>query len=72
VHASELAQGHTITIDDSADVADVLRTMKEHQIRRLPVLDRNHQLVGMIAQADVARALNNSDVGELVDIISRD
>ena len=72
VHASELAQGHTITIDEDADVTDVLRTMKEHQIRRLPVLDGNHGLVGMIAQADVARAVNDSDVGEVVDAISRD
>jgi CBS domain-containing protein len=70
VHASELAQGEVITIHADADAAEVLRTMKEHQVRRLPVID-NDQLVGVVAQADVARALGHSEVGDLLDALSR-
>jgi CBS domain-containing protein len=71
VHASELAQGKPVTIDADADAAEILRTMKEHKVRRLPVIE-NHRLVGVVAQADVARALDDPQVGELLDVLSRD
>jgi CBS domain-containing protein len=57
----------TIGADDS--VEEALRTMKEHKVRRLPVID-GHELVGMVSQGDVAINLPNDKVGELVDAIS--
>jgi CBS domain-containing protein len=68
--AGDLAQGKPVTIgaDDSAEEA--LRTMAEHQVRRLPVID-GHRLVGILAQADVARALPHNAVGDVVEDISR-
>ncbi|MFJ3582239.1 CBS domain-containing protein [Streptomyces sp. NPDC090127] len=67
--AGELAQGEAVTIgaDDEAD--EILRTMKEHEVRRLPVID-GHTLVGVVAQADVARALPNPQVGDLLEALS--
>jgi CBS domain-containing protein len=69
VHAGELAQGEAVTIgaDDSAE--DIMRTMSEHKVRRLPVID-GHDLVGIVAQADVARALKDPKVGDLVTALS--
>lgn len=69
--AGELAQGEAVTIgaDDSADV--ILHTMTEHKVRRLPVID-GHDLVGMIAQADVARAMPEATVGDLLEALSTD
>jgi len=69
VHASELAQGEVVTIgaDDTAE--EIMRTMSEHKVRRLPVID-GHDLVGMVAQADVARALEHPEVGDLVAALS--
>ena len=69
VTAGELAQGKPVTIgaDDSED--EILRTMGQHKVRRLPVID-GHDLVGIVAVADVARALSDRPVGELVDAIS--
>jgi len=43
--------------------------MSSHQVRRLPVID-GHDLVGIVAIADVARALPDSPVGDLIDAIS--
>jgi CBS domain-containing protein len=57
----------TIGADDSADEA--IRTMKDHAVRRLPVIDGD-RLVGMVSQADIARALPDKKVGDLVGSIS--
>jgi CBS domain-containing protein len=57
----------TIGADDSAEEA--IRTMKDHAVRRLPVIDGT-ELVGMVSQADIARALPDAKVGDLVGEIS--
>lgn len=67
--AGELAQGKPVTIGADDSVEDALETMKNHRVRRLPVID-GHELIGMLAQADVARNLKDASVGDLVDIIS--
>ena len=66
--AGQLAQGKPITIDAEADTDEVLRAMEEHKIRRLPVID-NHQLVGMISEADLARRLPEEKVGHFVETV---
>jgi CBS domain-containing protein len=66
---SEFAQGKPVTIGADDDTTEILRTMSEHKVRRLPVID-GHQLVGIVAVADVARALPDSPVGDLIDAIS--
>ena len=62
--------GNTVTIgaDDSLD--DALETMKKHQVRRLPVID-GQKMVGIIAQADVAREAGDSATGDMVKKISQ-
>ncbi|MBL1098427.1 CBS domain-containing protein [Streptomyces coffeae] len=66
--AGQLEQGKPITIDADADAGQVLRTMEEHKIRRLPVID-NHRLVGMISEADLARRLPDEQVGHFVEAV---
>lgn len=68
--AGQLARGKPVTIgaDDSIEAA--MRTMAEHQVRRLPVID-GHKLVGIIAQADIARAMPEKKTGDLVHEVSR-
>jgi CBS domain-containing protein len=69
VLAGDLAQGKPVTIGADDDAAEILRTMGEHQVRRLPVID-GHQLVGIVALADVAKALSDRKVGDLLDAIT--
>ena len=69
VRAGELARGKPVTIGADDPVDEALAMMKEHQIRRLPVID-GHDLVGIISQADVARHIESSRVGEVVEAIS--
>ena len=61
--------GKTVTIGADDSIEDALRTMSEHQVRRLPVID-GHELVGIISQADIATHLEEDKVGELVEAIS--
>ena len=67
--AGELAEGKPVTIgaDDSVDLA--LRTMKDHKVRRLPVID-GHDLIGVVSQADLAKSIDEDKVGDLVEAIS--
>jgi CBS domain-containing protein len=69
VRAGDLGEGKPVTIgaDDSAE--ETLKTMAKYQVRRLPVID-GHQLVGIVAQADVARALPNDVVGHVLEEVS--
>ncbi|MFF8268480.1 CBS domain-containing protein [Streptomyces sp. NPDC016562] len=67
--AGELAQGEAVTIGADDDAQEILRTMTEHQVRRLPVID-GHSLVGIVAQADVARSLPDPQVGDLLEALS--
>jgi len=61
--------GKPVTIGADDSIEEALRTMEEHQVRRLPVID-GHKLVGMLAQADVAKAAP-SKAGETVGEISQ-
>ena len=67
--AGTLCEGQIVTIGADDPVEEVLRTMKEHKIRRLPVID-GHDLVGMVSQADVARNVPQEKVGEMLETIS--
>lgn len=44
--------------------------MKDHAVRRLPVIDGT-DLVGIVSQADIARAMPDAKVGDLVGAISQ-
>jgi CBS domain-containing protein len=67
----ELAEGKPVTIGADDSVSETLRTMAEHKVRRLPVID-GHTLVGIVSQADVARNVDEGDTGALVEAISKD
>jgi CBS domain-containing protein len=69
VTAGDVAQGKPVTIGADDDATEILRTMGQYKVRRLPVID-GHDLVGIVAVADVARALPDNPVGDLIDAIS--
>src|SRR5215207_1778742 len=69
--AGELGQGDgkTVTIGADDSIDEALRTMTEHKVRRLPVID-GKRLVGIISQADIATNIDEEKVGDLVEAIS--
>ena len=60
--ASELALGNVHHVDASASVRQLLDVMERHQVRRLPVIDDDHRIVGMVSEADIARHLPEHEV----------
>ncbi|MCU0300937.1 MAG: CBS domain-containing protein [Candidatus Nanopelagicales bacterium] len=61
--------GEPVVAHAQDDVEHVLQTMGEHRVRRLPVLD-DDVVIGVVALADVARAMPERRVGEVLGAIS--
>ena len=56
---------------DEEEVEDVARNMADQQIRRLPVVNRDKRLVGIVSIADLALNAKSRTAGEAVAGISR-
>jgi CBS domain-containing protein len=67
----EVATSQFVTIDPDEDLDEALRLMAKNQVRRLPVLDQDGRLAGIVAQADVARHASDEQTGEVVEQISK-
>lgn len=65
----EVASTKLVTIDPRQDLDEALRLMAQHQVRRLPVVEEDGRLVGVLAQADVAREGDDQETGRLVQKI---
>jgi CBS domain-containing protein len=72
VAVREVASTDLVTIDPQQDLGEALQLMARNQVRRLPVVEENGRLVGVVAQADVAREAKDKQTGELVEEISKD
>lgn len=69
IRAGEFGNEKPVTIGADDSVDDAIAIMKEYKVRRLPVFD-GHDLVGMVAQADIARNISDDKVSDLVELIS--
>jgi CBS domain-containing protein len=66
----EIATTDPVTVEPDQDVDEALHLMARHQVRRLPVVEEG-RLIGVVAQADVAREADERKVGEAVEEISK-
>jgi CBS domain-containing protein len=55
---------------DDQPLEEVLEQMREAQIRRLPVVDRDEHLVGIVSLGDVAVKADETRAGEALESIS--
>jgi CBS domain-containing protein len=67
----EVASADLVALTPEHDLDEALRLMAHQQVRRLPIVVRENELVGMLAQADIARAGKEKATGEVVESISR-
>jgi CBS domain-containing protein len=66
----EIASRDLVTVSPDEDLDEALKLLAQHQVRRLPVVDGD-RLVGIVAQADIARLGKDKQTGEVVEEISR-
>jgi CBS domain-containing protein len=67
----EVATTRLVTVDPEQDLDEALRLMAQHQVRRLPVVEEDGRLAGVVAQADVAKHTSDEKTGDLVEQISQ-
>ena len=68
---AEIASKDVVTVDPNQSLDEAAHLMAEHQVRRLPVVEEDGKLVGVLAQADVAQAGQDVLTGETVQRISQ-
>jgi len=67
----DIASKEVYALTPEDDLDDALEMMARVQVRRLPIIVRENELVGMVAQADVARVSKEKTTGEVIEAISR-
>jgi CBS domain-containing protein len=68
---AQIASRELVTVDPEQELDEALRLMAKHQVRRLPVVEEDGRLVGILSQADVAREGADAETGQLVQEISQ-
>jgi CBS domain-containing protein len=71
VKVRDVASSHPVTVGPQQDLDEALRMMAKHQVRRLPVVEEDGKLVGVVAQSDIARKGDDAATGQPVEEISR-
>ncbi|HYZ63332.1 MAG TPA: CBS domain-containing protein [Acetobacteraceae bacterium] len=70
--AARVAEAMTLepmSMTPDASTLDALRLMEEHQLRRLPILDEDGRLVGIVSLGDLAAA-GTPEAGDALEVIS--
>ena len=66
----DVASKALVTVEPDENLDEALKLMAQHQLRRIPVVEKGTRLVGVVAQADVAREARAKKAGEVVEEIS--
>jgi CBS domain-containing protein len=66
---ADIASKDLVTVGPDEDLDRALQLMAQHQVRRIPVVE-GERVVGIVSQADVARAADEERTGEVVQQIS--
>jgi CBS domain-containing protein len=66
----QIASKDLVTVSPDTDLDEALALMAKRQVRRLPVVEGD-RLIGIVAQADIARMGKDKKTGEVVEEISR-
>ncbi len=59
VKVSQVMRKDVLTINEDAALCEVARTMLTQKARRLPVVDKNGRVVGIIARCDILKAITS-------------
>ena len=66
----EFAQGNTVWIRADASLEDALSLMLEQAVKRMPVVDENKRLCGIVTEADIATHAPERKTAQFVEAIA--
>ena len=66
--AAQLMTRHVVTVHPDTPLPAAVREMFQHRVNRLPVVDAEHHLVGIVSRSDVLRMFLRSDVSIRRDV----
>ncbi len=67
----EISSRDIVTVGPDNDLSEAVHLMAQNQVRRIPVVDDENRLVGVVSQADVALEAREKTVGGMVEEISK-
>jgi len=70
LRARDIMTTDVVTCDEHENAGDAVRLMETKKIRRLPVLDDDKHLVGMISLGDISQAMARNTCGEVLKAVS--
>jgi CBS domain-containing protein len=68
--AGDMAQGSVVWVSAAASFEEALSLMREHAVKRLPVMDDDKRLCGIVTEADIATHAPEQMTGEFVVAIA--
>jgi CBS domain-containing protein len=68
--ARELMSGPILYCRSDEDIEDAVRIMEDHQVRRLPVIDENKRMVGILSLGDIASSTDRAFSGEVMQMVA--
>ena len=68
--AGDLRQDSMVWIRADSSFDDAVGLMREHAVKRLPVMDENKRLCGIVSEADIATHAPEQMTGEFVEAIA--
>jgi CBS domain-containing protein len=71
-HVSDaMSQGEVLCCAADDDVKEVAKRMRDHQVRRIPVLDSSKRLIGIVSLGDVALHADERTAGDALEGVSQ-
>ncbi|MBI4432540.1 MAG: CBS domain-containing protein [Candidatus Omnitrophica bacterium] len=70
--AGECMSQPCVTVTPDTDLEECLAILKQHQVRRIPVVDDNGECCGIVSQADIAIHAPEYETAEFVKEVSED
>lgn len=69
--ASEIMSSSVVSANPDTTLDECVELMEKHQIRRLPIVDKEGRCIGIVAQADIALQGKDRKTGDLVQDVSK-
>lgn len=68
---AEVMSKDVVTCEPDADAQDCMDKMQQHQLRRIPVVDAQGRICGIVAQADLAQRTGQRETAQVVRDVSQ-